>query len=273
MGHFADIPTGDSTFKKATFTRITSGFPLRIRMLEEKARKVHKHYLPKDKISIECLGRECPLCIQNSKLMDENPGKKYNEIRGLIPRQTRFMVNVLNKTLVKTDAFGNVYYAGLDGQFPAQSSSGENLLALKAKPLNAVEILERGVKLFEQLDAYDAAVAMPDGSRATIANFDIILLASGKDKTMSVTAYPDMASIGTPVADGVEVDKLELYDLLTATIRLSADEITKLLGGISISDIFGARSGQVEDSTDTLDSEVEGLNEAVNESIADLFEE
>jgi hypothetical protein len=271
---FADIPEEKEfkEFEPIRFVKIQAGSPVRLRVLDKKAYNVKKHYLPQQKISILCLGDEvCPVCNNNQKLIEANPDVKYNQIKGLIPRQNRYLVNVLNRSLVKVDGFGNVVFPQSDGQFP-QTYQGQDITKIEPQPLNRVEVLERGSTLFSQLNITHDGIRDPKTNEPLgLWNYDIQISATGQGRKMvtNVVALPH-------INDVVEVDANDLYALPAVPIQLTADEIWELLKGTSLSDIFTARRDDdrqaVEEDDERLSELEKDVLEEVNESVNGLFE-
>jgi len=266
---FADIPIYDETkkdFKPTRFTKIIPGYPVRIRILSKNAYRISKHYLPKQKVSVVCLEEDCPICANNRKLVEANPGVTYNEIPGIIGKQNRYLVNVLNRTKTKTTESGKTVYAGADGKFPAQHpETGEDLAKIKALSQNTIEVLERGSTLFGQLNGIHDTIRDEEGERIGLTSYDIILTATGKGRQMTVSAVAQ-----PQLNDVVEINDIDLYDLSKVPMKLSADEITKLMNGISLQDIFESRKASKE--TSELESVAEDTAIEVEDSINTLFE-
>lgn len=267
---FADIPVYDETkkdFKPTKFLKIIPGYPVRVRILSKAAYRVAKHYLPKQKVSLVCLEDECPICENNRKLAVANPDTPYNEISGIIGKQNRYLVNVLNRTKVKITATGKVVYAGADGKFPAQHpESGEDLSNVKATALNTVEVLERGSTLFGQLNGIHDTIRDDDGEKIGLTNYDVILTATGKGRQMTVSAVAQ-----PQFNDVVEVKEEDIYNLEKVPMKMSANEIVKLLNGISLQDIFEAR--KVVKEPEELKAIADDVAEDVEDTIENLFED
>lgn len=270
MSDFADVSsTNESTFNKPRFLKLIPGFPVIVRILDKKAYKVYKHFIPKQKASVMCLGWEhCPICQKNKELADANPNVPYGEVKGIIPRQTRFMVNVLNRTVAKITSEGNVIYAGFDGSFPNQDpESGEILTNIEAEPLNRVEILERGKTLFADLNNRSKMVMSADKGINGIWDCDVMLVASGKgrDMTISVETRPQDNDV-------VNVPPEDLFVLETVPLQLTPDEMRLVVRGVSISDIFAERKAQKETEVETTnDSIPEGMLDEIEREIDDIF--
>lgn len=266
---FADIPIYDESkrdYKPTRFTKIIPGYPVRIRVLSKNALRVSKHYLPKQKISLVCLEDECPICANNKKLAESHPGMKYNEIPGIIARQNRFMVNVLNRTKVKTTPTEKVVYAGSDGKFPAQHpETGEDLTKIKAVPQNTIEVLERGSTLFSQLNGIHDTIRDDESNRIGLTSYDIVLVATGKGKQMEISAVAQ-----PQLNDKVEILETDLYDLEKVPMKMSVGEIEKLLSGVSLQDIFESRKVITEEKE--LETVAEDVAKDVEDTIDDLFE-
>lgn len=266
---FADIPVYDETkgdFKKVKFLKIIPGYPVRIRILSKSAYRVAKHYLPKQRISVVCLEEECPICANNRKLVEFHPDTAYNEIPGIIGKQNRYLVNVLNRTKVKTTPQEKVVYAGADGKFPAQHpETGEDLTQIKATSQNSIEVLERGSTLFGQLNGIHDTIRNDDGEKIGLTNYDIILTATGKGRqmTLSAVAQPQLN-------DDIELREEDLYDLSKVPMKLSANEITSVMNGVALQDVFEARKAVKEDKE--LSAVAEDVAEEVEDTIETLFE-
>ncbi len=267
---FADIPVYDETkgdFKKVKFLKIIPGYPVRIRILNKSAYRVSKHYLPKQKISIVCLEEDCPICANNKKLASQHKDMNYSDIPGIINRQNRFLVNVLNRTKVKTTPTEHIVYAGSDGKFPTQHpETGEDLTEVKAVPQNSIEVLERGSTLFGQLNGILDTIRDDEGNRIGLTNFDIVLTAVGKGRQMTVSAVAQ-----PQLNDKVEIREEDLYDLTKVPMKLSEDELIKVLSGISLQDIFEARKETSQGETELEDIASEVAQE-VEDTVEDLFE-
>lgn len=263
---FADIPeNGGKEFKPNQFVKIEPGVPLRLRILDKKALHTEKHFIPNQKVSVLCLGDDvCPICVQNEKLIKANPELSPRQIKGLIFRQNRYLVNVLNRTLVKRTPSGNVIFSK-GGNFPSHDpDTGELLVDIQPEPLDRVEILERGPTLFSQLNAIMSQVTDEAGNPRSLTEYDIVVMATGHGRKMTtnVIPYPNND-------DPIEVPQEDLYALETIGIRLSPDEITKLLRGVSLRDIFEQRRESEE--ADILLEEEATVSDDVKASIDTLF--
>jgi len=263
---FADIPEeGGREFKPNQFVKIEAGVPLRLRILDKKALHTEKHFLPNQKVSILCLGDDvCPICINNQKLIKANPDVSPRQIKGLIFRQNRYLVNVLNRTLVKRSPSGNVIQSK-GGQFPSHDpNTGELLVDVQPEALDRVEIMERGPTLFSQLNAIMSQVTDEAGNPRPLTAYDIVVMATGHGRKMTtnVIPYPNND-------DEVVVPEEDKYALETIGIRLSPEEITKLVNGVSLRDIFEQRRD--EEESDILVEEEAVVGDEVKASIETLF--
>lgn len=262
---FAHIPERKefTEFKKVQYLKIIPNVTIRVRILDKEATLIFKHYLPKQGISVVCLGDECPICIQNKKLITEHQGIPTSQIKGYLPRSARHSVNVLNRTLVKITEDGEVVYPDVYGKFPKTSQSGKDITKLQANPLNRVEVLERGNNLFQQLNAYNLNVVDEADNPVGIWNYDVVISATGAGRDMVTNAIPQPQK-----NDVVEVPEEDKYDLKNISLTLSVDEMWKVLSGVSLTDIFSARRG--EEGTDEVE---DALESAVDESIESLFKD
>jgi len=265
---FADIPENTfegSNFKKTQFVPFFNGANIRLRVLDHKAHSIQKHFINRSKLSVLCLGEEaCPICENNRRLVQANPKSKRNQIPGMIFRQSRFMTNVFNRTPVKTAPSGKVVYP-INNKFPsADPVTGEVLIDIEAAPLNEIQVLERGSTLFSQLNLVHNSVVDEVGQPLGLWNYDISIsvVGSGKDMVTNVTALSHLN-------DAVAYRTEDLYDLETVGIRLSPDEIIRVLEGVSLRDIFAVR--KTED-TEAIAKEVEVISEEVKASVSNIFD-
>jgi len=263
---FAEIPETTTEFKRTEYVKIVAGVPLKLRILDNKAIHVVKHYVPSQKASILCLGEEtCPICQSNQKLIHENPSLAPRQITGFIPRQNRYMVNVLNRTFVKVTPSENHVFAQ-NGAFPTHHpETGELLIDIEPQSLNLVQVLERGPTLFAQLNSINDAVTDEAGNPLGLDKFDITITATGSGRKMitNIIPHPDQNEEITILAE----DK---YPLETLGIQLAPDEILSLLSGVSLKDIFENR--RVQGEIDVL-SDAEGkVSESVQDNVDALFE-
>jgi hypothetical protein len=262
---FADITTNESGgFKKTQFTRIKAGAPVKGRILDSKATKTFKHYVPSQRLSIECLFDECPICQNNRRLIEQNPDQKPNTLKGYIPRQTRYSVNFLNRTMVKKNSQGDVIYPAKGGRFPSvDDATGELLDDVVAQPLDQVEVLERGKTLFQQFNSINSTVVNAEGESLGIWNYDITLSAEGSGREMTITVIPHPNE-----NEQVEVDEEDLYDLKEVVIKLTPPEIEKFVRGVSLADIYAARKQEDDEEVSAL----EGMEEEGSDEIEALFD-
>jgi hypothetical protein len=239
---FAEIPERKEfgEFKQTYFLKVIPNVPTRIRILDDHAYRVYKHFIPSQRVSIVCLGEdECPVCIQNRKLIDASPGVPYSRLDGFISKQNRYLVNVYNRTEVKITPEGNVVYPKMNGLFPA-AHDGVDITQIKPQPLNRVEVLERGVTLFGQFNAiYESVVDQETGEPLGLNNFDLVLTASGKGRNMNIAVIP-----AVQFNDEVSVDPEDLYALEAVPLQLSPDETWRLLNGEQLRDILEHRHAE-----------------------------
>ena len=262
---FAEIPEFESSFKSTEYVKLVSGVPQQFRILSETAHHVEKHFIPVSKISVLCLGEEtCPICQNNAKLKQEHEDVSPRQIRGYLPRQNRYMVNVLNRTTVKVSPSGNVTFP-TQGQFPTNDpQTGELLVNIEAKPLDKVQVLERGPTLFAQLNAINDTVADPEtGNPLGLWTYDVVITASGSGRKMTtnVIPYPNMN-------DEVNLPEEDIFILETLGIQLSPEEMTLAVRGVSLRDIFEARRATDES---LVGSDPQVISDDVQEKIETLF--
>lgn len=271
---FADIPeessiNTNSDFRRVEYCKIIPGVPVRLRILDKNAVHMRKYFLPRQRISIVAPENEAddPIWQRNGQLMKENPDKKTSEISGFIPRQNRYAVNVLNKTMVKRSPSGNVVFPTPKG-FPTNDpETGELIANIDPEPLNRVEVLERGPRLFAQLNQINQQVCDDAGNPLGIWTYDIVISATGSGLNMvtNIIPYPNHD-------EPADVPEEELYDLENEVpIILEPEEISRLLEGVLLRDIFAARD-TVNSGEDVIvddDFDVDNLEENIESLFSD----
>lgn len=264
---FAAIPefNESTTFKRTPFVKIVPNVAYRFRILDTNAHMMEKHYIPSKRISINCNGADqCPICQRNYQLAKDNSGKKVADIPGYLKRQTRYAVNVLNRTVVKIMPDGTALYP-VNNTFPSVHN-GVATGEIVEQPLNRVEVLERGIKLFKNLNTINDRITDNTGNPLGIHTFDIELMATGAGRTMEITVIPQ-----THLNDEVKADESDKVDLESLGIVLEFDEIVKLLEGVSLSDIFSARAKPSPVVEEMSENAVGAASENVSTAVADLF--
>ncbi len=277
MSSFVEFPTFDNDFvdfDRPKYLRFREGFPTTVRILDNSAHRVRKHWINKARTSLLCLGETCPICASNDKIRGENP-KNFRNIKGYIPVQYRYMVNVLDRTMVVIDPeTGEEYYAQ-KGQFPLISSDNERSLAgIDPQPSNTIKILERGKTLFENFLAIHNETSESDGEGNLVSGgltaFDLKLLTLGAGVDMTISVMPILQN-DDDVAAILEENELTPHDLSTVGIQLTSDEIEQVAyAGTSLSDIFSAR--KADEEAETTPEMAETLAD-VSESVTKLFDD
>jgi len=247
MSKFVEFPErGDfETFDRPKYLRFDEGVPTIIRILDNQAHHVRKHWLNKHRSSVLCLGKNCPICLNNAKIRAENP-KNFRNVRGYIPIQNRYVVNVLDRTSVVVDPETADEYYAVKGQFPPVSTDGARSLAkVEPVPSNTIKVFERGRALFEQLLALHQETGEFDDDESLvkggITTFDIklVTMGEGRDKVISPIALMQNADDVTPI---LKEKELEPHVLSTLGLLFTPEELEQVAyGGTSISDIFVER--------------------------------
>lgn len=227
----------NKTFEKTSFLRLDPGSHT-VRFLDapEKALTVMTHFVM-GKFTIVCPDEGCPICENNKQIRFEFPDT-FRDQKGYSPRVTNFLVNVLDRTVGKIcPSCGiEVKPGGVKNSFPP-ACPGCNTFLHDVKPmaLNAVKVLKFGVQLATALNTIERATCGTDGEPLGLNNFDLVLSVEGTKQKKVVTPIP------TTHVDKVNVPEEMLQNLENAMIKLSSDEITELLKGVSLSDIYKAR--------------------------------
>jgi len=281
MGDFVTFPEGFSEdfipYKRPKFVSFLEGSPRIVRILDENAYGIMRHWIRIGKpFPIMCLGDECPICKKNAEIRAQYPDD-FGDVKGYLPRQYRWMVNVLDRTpVVKDPETGEEYYGVVSGKavtFPTVTSDGlRSLVDQQPAPSNTIKVLERGKRLFELIKTFHLeSLAIDDDTgeeSGGINTFDIKLVTLGKKQSMTISVVPLYQNVDdiTPILDEFELEK---YVLSSIGVQLSPEEMVRATEGVSLADIFAARRAQEEAE---ISSELqEALSDTAGELVQDLF--
>ena len=150
------------------------------------------------------------------------------------------------------------------GVFSSQCSKCSAFITnVEASPANTVSILQKGVEVFRQLNDLEATVLDAEQNTLPITKYDIVLQTRGTGRTTSHMVIP-MVQSTAPLPDG-----LKKYDLDAVVLKLDANEITSVLRGVSLKDIFQARKAN-QGADAVLREEEESLAEALGDYEVDV---
>ncbi len=259
-------------FDRPVYLRFKEGYPTTVRIIDNNAHRVRKHWINRQKVSILCIEDACPICEQNDKIRGESP-KNFRSVKGYIPVQYRYLVNVLDRTPVVIDPETEEEYQANQGQFPLITADAERSLAgIDPSPSNTVKILERGKTLFENFLAihketgeFDAEGNLESGG---LTSFDIKLVTLGAGKDMAISVIP-MLQNSDDVNPILKENELVPHILSAVGLLLTSDEIEQVaFAGVSLADIFAERNAESETESDS--SMTETLAD-VSETVESLF--
>lgn len=241
--------------KKNEFMQVGQGAHT-IRILQSQAKTYPTHFFKNTFSTVLCLEDECPICNNNRSLWQQFD-KEAKKQAGYNAKQYRFYVNVLDKTPAKTCTKCGVEFKDLRNTICTKC--GE-VLPAEAKPLNKVRILNKGLKLRDELDSIDKAIQQPNGEPVGLTNYDMVLMVSGTGTDTKVTPVPK-TDANEPIPEG-----LELFDLENVIVKLEPAEMLDLQRGVALKDIFAARKKEQEVSVDPIVSQetLDQVNYAVN---------
>lgn len=249
-------------FAKIKFLTLTPGAHI-TRVLGGSA-KQFIHYIASQRVTILCLGDDCPICKANKKIMYEHPDDFVKQ-DGFISRQPRFFMNILDRTNGKIcPECGAENKRGANNQFSPICWSCETVISnVEIHPLDSVKVLGISKTNADFLNTFDSNTLTEAGERVGINNFDIVwTVVKGANNKNMVSP-----SVGAG-RDVVEVPAESLFDLSQAVITLTEPEIHELLKGVSLRDIFLARRHEKETE---LGEVSEDDLKSVEDSVSSLF--
>jgi len=221
---FATIP--DRTeYKKAAYVYIKTGKPVLFQLLDEKAERFLVHTIrTSDNRYIK---------VEHDPSVETLTDKDFN---AQYKPRTIFRTNVLNVTPVVTNpANGNVFQP-INGVIPEiDPSDGSSLRGIEPQPLNEVQILERGIMLFSQINTQiDTMSHTKDDFDHREVVFQIQATGSGRQMQTVVFFRPDIPAVTGDVLSGYELLDLTLPSFTEAEIKM-------MLNGVAVKEIWESR--------------------------------
>jgi hypothetical protein len=226
------------TFEKTLFLKLDQGQHI-VRFLEpaENATTVLTHYVL-GKYTIACPGEDCPICKNNKELIMTHP-EDFREQKGYSPRITNYLINVLDRTVVKVCSKcgeETVAIGGNKNNFPPTCSVCNSFITDEIpRPSNKVKLLKFGVQLATQLNTIEMATCNPDGDPLGLMNFDVSLIVEGAGRKKVTTPVPSTRT------DAIPDLSEQFQNKERAMITLTASQVKDLLSGVSLKDIYAAQ--------------------------------
>jgi len=250
-----------SEFKKTLFLDMNSTSTVRI--LTDGYLAIQTHYI--NRATVQCIGEDCPVCANNKMIMMQFPDTYKDEAKWS-PRRTVNLVNVLDKTLVRTCSKCGAESHAPSNQGPTACSKCGEIVTGESTPSMKIKVLSRGVTLFDQLDAINNAILDSKGERVGLTGYDLTFVISGSGKNKIITPIAGQTS-EKPVVK----DEKDLYDLDSVTVKLTATELVDLQRGVSLKDIFSARRARQKASEAGATVLPKELMDSVNSEVEALF--
>lgn len=218
-----------SKFRKTEFLKLDEGEHT-VRILDSTEIKHYTHYI--GFAYVKCLGDNCPICLNNKKILFEHP-EDYRDVKGWNPRRDRYYINVLDKTAGKICPKCETEASANSDLCPACGT----VLGV-AGQLNKIKVLTGSRGLFEDLKVLYKTVRNEQDEIVDIRHYDWILVTRGKkfEKTTSLRPNYLPHKAGLP-----EFNAENLFDLNTTVIQLNPEEMLDVFNGTSLKDIFAMR--------------------------------
>jgi hypothetical protein len=255
--------TEKKTFEKIPFLTFDFGSHT-IRILDDNPKKVYTHYLSSMKVVLKCLGEECPICLNNKKIIAEHP-ENYKDVPGYNFKNIRHYFNCLDRTEVKTcPECGNEVKKDLASKYPPVCSNGHIVTNAEPHLSNKVKVASISETNAVQIKTHEKSILDAEGNPVGMTNFDFLFMVTKVGSKKNITPLP-MADRN----DKLDVPAEFLHDLDRAVLTLSANEIVSLLQGVSLRDIFLARVGKTTETA--LDAKAVATNEDIAKKIGELY--
>lgn len=227
------------------FVKLDEDKPVTIQLLQERAAQYFVYWFKDSSQSwVKYISPgldSCPIVERNRIVGKDNP--KY------IKASRKYAIMVYDTTpKIVCTACGADYWPQ---DKVKDCECGQSLAGIKKVPVNKVRILERGYRLFSQLNSLEGTVTDADGDELSVISYPIMIIRKGTGNETTTTPVPQLHLPAVDPSD-FEEDFIELpYD----SLQLTRDEVMAILNdNVPLSDIFEARKG-----TDNDEAEKPGL--------------
>lgn len=225
------------SFDRPTYLSFTFGQHL-VRILGD-FHKVYTHWVKRANVVLECLGDDCPICLNNKRIIADNPDN-FAKAPQWLPRSERHYMNVLDRTDVKICAECQAEVKKeASGKFPAVCSEGHLIVEAEVQPSNKVKVANISKTNALRLKDHQLSTLDENGEPVGLENFDVVFMVTRGTERKDIVPMPVSAN-----NDKVEVPADALYDLDNVLVKLDSEEIIQLLKGVALRDIFLARRGE-----------------------------
>lgn len=250
----AEKKTG--TTRESRFVRLVTGMPTVIQIIEHDSVAKFQHWLTTSdgrRVSVRCSGfLSCPVCARNAVIGNDRDNPKY------IPSQRRYMVNVVDLTMVKRSAnTGEIFVATKDSNgrfiYPDRDTAGNSIVDAVIEPWGSVKVLEGGPRLFKKLQSVAEITLDATGTPLDPTSYpmQIVRVGDGRD-----TDYLVNALVGNKVTVKPEDYSDKIIDL-RADSGFKREEVEAMLSGAALKDIFAARQANAQTDSDDLGFDIE----------------
>lgn len=248
---FSDEPRSYEDTRKRTsneYVRFTPEYRTVLRILDDKARTVWKHWIPMANggrgMGAVCPNTApglniCPIDAQYAHLPKDNEERRANS-----PRR-KFVVNVLDRTPYTTCKSCNTATPGKKNPAGAGKvcvNCGADLKGHDYAPLNRVKILEQGPNLFNKELNNIERMQLEDIGKG-ITDYDITFTTQGSGRERTIKALPQ-EPVDLTDADFVDPETGEpqaKFDLELLAEPASVEEITLMLQGATVEQLNAVR--------------------------------
>jgi hypothetical protein len=225
------------------FIRITEDHQTTVRVLDAKPEIRWSHWIPPKHhafpnvnaskgISIICPGLEiCPICLWNKEQKSSDPKTK-----DLLRARKIYTFNVLDRTPVITCTNCEAEHYEMKGAgYAEECNCGASLTDVEPAPRNKVQIMQKGIRIVDQLIAFEEEPDLGD-----VSTYDIKMDTRGKGGDAMTTCIPkqktdlDLAGI---LGEEWETKK---YDIKQTVAPLVPEQIMKILEGESYYNVAGS---------------------------------
>jgi|GEM_PF-2273490 len=237
--------------------------------LFEKFTPLDVHFLPKQRVSVLCLGADCPVCARNNILFHEY-GSEAVLNSDFIARQRRYVANIVDRTpSVVCPACGESVYKFLyKANMPCPQCGAAIPPQAETVVLDKVRLASFSKTFVEQLKVIATSVYDNNGNLKPITDFDIKIISAIVNGKTQLSPFPS-DSVSEPPA----IAPNAVFPHEKIAIKFSKEELLSVMHGAHYRDVLKARDTTTttipatEGITldDSLKSEAENIVNVINE--------
>lgn len=245
-GKVQEYKQGARPRPSSDYLRLTPDHSAVIRVLDEEPEVSFQHFVRKGHpafpnvnagkgMSFMCPGQQtCPVCAWNQEAKAKDPNDK-----NLMKLRKVFTFNVLDRTPIVTCPKCNAEIYENGRVFPEKCSCGADLVDVEAQPRNKIMLLQKGTRLIESLEGFEA-----DPDLGDLRGYDIKIDTRGTGtETVNLCVPKQKAKLDLAKILGADY---VLHDVKAIVTPFEIEQITRILNGEDWASVFANKADEEE---------------------------